>query len=122
MTDEQRDDVAIARALRRLDALVEEHPELRGPCGPDNVTAWITTLEQHEGDTMPTEIEETVQVAFRFSKHLLKRIDQHCKRMGEESAKAGRKLAFTRADAVRALLERTLDEVEKSDKRRGASK
>lgn len=42
------DEVAMAAAWRRLDALIAKHPEFVGPTGPDNVSAWIETLETHE--------------------------------------------------------------------------
>jgi hypothetical protein len=48
------DEVAAAAALRRLDALAVEHPELLGPSGPHNVTAWIATLDDEKGPTDDT--------------------------------------------------------------------
>ena len=42
------DEVAIAAALQRLEALVVQHPELVGATGPENVNVWIATLETDE--------------------------------------------------------------------------
>ena len=63
--------------------------------------------------------EPTQQVAFRLSETLVKRLDRHVERM--TSAHPG--LNFSRADAVKSLLTRALDEVEDDDplaKRRNA--
>jgi DNA-binding transcriptional MerR regulator len=110
--------IAEARALRAtglslrkvaeaLDALVAQHPELVGPTGPDNVNAWIETLETDEkGSQMPKEA--TTQVAFRLPDSLIARLDRHTARMTKENPG----LDFSRADAVRSLLTRALDQVE----------
>jgi hypothetical protein len=108
------DEVAVAASLRRLDALVAKHPELVGPTGPDNVNDWIETLEtDEEGSQMAKE--PTTQVAFRLPDSLLARLDRHVERMTNEHPG----LDFNRADAVRSLLTRALDEIEGADKRRG---
>jgi len=55
--------------------------------------------------------EQTTQVAFRFAKRLLVRVDRHAKLLGKQHPG----VEFTRADAVRDLLMRalgTLDTVE----------
>lgn len=57
--------------------------------------------------------EAVVMSAFRLKPELLKRLDQHAKRM--EAASPG--LTFTRSDAVRALLTQGLDVAERKDKR-----
>ncbi len=59
---------------------------------------------------MPSE--PTTQVAFRFSNRLLARVDRHAKRLGRQQPG----ITFTRADAVRDLLTRALDLVEKNGK------
>jgi hypothetical protein len=114
MSDEPAiDEVAIARALRRLDQLVAEHPELQGPTGADNIPAWIAVMidENEKGRTMPKE--PTTQVAFRFADRLLERIDRHVKRL----ERAERGVEYTRADAVRDLVTRALDEIEASERK-----
>ena len=60
--------------------------------------------------------EPTEQVAFRFSKTLLQRIDRHAERLHESTG-----MNVTRADAVRALLKSSLMLAEKRDRggRRG---
>ncbi|MDQ3341486.1 MAG: hypothetical protein M4D80_40545 [Myxococcota bacterium] len=58
---------------------------------------------------MPTE--PTTQVAFRFAKRLLARVDRHAKRLGRQQPG----ITFSRADAVRDLLTMALDLVEKKD-------
>ncbi len=117
MTDGPIDEVAVAGALRRLDAVIAAHPELLGPSGPDNVSDWIDTIETDERGHAPMakEKDPTTQVAFRLPEHLIARLDRHAERMSKEHPG----LEFSRADAVRTLLTRALDEVEPSDKRRG---
>jgi hypothetical protein len=56
-------------------------------------------------------MSETV-VSFRFSDEILKRVDKHVERM--EKNEPG--LKFTRADAVRTLVVRGLEAVEKAEK------
>jgi hypothetical protein len=101
------DEVAAAAALRRLDATIAKYPELVGPSGPDNVNAWIETLEAlEEGSEMAKE--PTTQVAFRLPDSLIARLDRHVERMTKEHPG----LDFSRADAVRSLLTRALDQIE----------
>jgi len=108
------DEVAVAAALRRLDATIAKHPELVGPTGPDNVNAWIETLETDEKGSQMAK-EPTQQVAFRLPDSLVARLDRHVERMTKEHPG----LDFSRADAVRSLLTRALDEIEGTDKHRG---
>ena len=49
--------------------------------------------------------EKTVQVAFRFSESLVRRLDAEARRMSQESPG----MQVTRADVVRVLLTRGLD-------------
>jgi hypothetical protein len=101
------DEVAAAAALRRLDATIAKYPELVGATGPDNVNAWIETLEAlEEGSEMAKE--PTTQVAFRLPDSLIERLDRHVERMTKENPG----LDFSRADAVRSLLTRALDQIE----------
>ena len=58
--------------------------------------------------------EHTTQVAFRLPDSLIARLDRHTERMTKEHPG----LDFSRADAVRSLLTRALDQVE-GDKKRG---
>ena len=113
MSDEPAiDEVALARALRRLDLLVRTHPELQGPTGADNIAAWIAAvIDEEKGLTMPKE--PTTQVAFRFADRLLERIDRHVKRL----ERAERGVEYSRADAVRDLVTRALDEIEASERK-----
>jgi hypothetical protein len=105
--DRPVDEVALAAARRRLDATIAKYPELVGPTGPDNVDAWIETLEAlEEGSEMAKE--PTTQVAFRLPDSLIARLDRHVERMSKENPG----LDFTRADAVRSLLTRALDQIE----------
>jgi hypothetical protein len=105
--DQPIDEVALAAARRRLDALIAKHPELVGPTGPDNVSAWMETLEAlEEGSEMAKE--PTTQVAFRLPDSLIARLDRHVERMSQENPG----LDFTRVDAVRSLLTRALDQIE----------
>jgi len=52
--------------------------------------------------------EPTTQVAFRLPDSLIARLDRHVERMTKEHPG----LDFSRADAVRSLLTRALDEIE----------
>jgi hypothetical protein len=101
------DEVAMAASLRRLDELAKKHPELLGPTGPDNVSAWMETLEDLEKGTEMAK-EPTTQVAFRLPDSLIARLDRHLERMAKEHPG----LDFSRADAVRSLLTRALDQIE----------
>ena len=105
--DQPVDEVALAAARRRLDATIAKYPELVGPSGPDNVSAWMETLEELEKGTDMAK-EPTTQVAFRLPDSLIARLDRHVERMTKEHPG----LDFTRADAVRSLLTRALDEIE----------
>jgi hypothetical protein len=86
---------------------VAQHPELVGPTGLDNVNDWIETLETDEKGSQMSK-EPTTQVAFRLPDGLIARLDRHVERMGKEHPG----LDFSRADAVRSLLTRALDQVE----------
>ena len=59
--------------------------------------------------------EPTTQCAFRLPDRLLARVDRHAKRM----ARGQREVEYSRADAVRDLLTRALDEIERGE-RKGA--
>lgn len=108
--DQPVDEVALAAAQRRLDAIIAKHPELVGPTGPDNVSDWIETLKSIEEGTDMAK-EPTTQVAFRLPDSLIARLDRHVERMSKEHPG----LDFTRADAVRSLLTRALDHIEGSN-------
>jgi hypothetical protein len=56
-------------------------------------------------------IEPTLQVAFRLPEQLVARVDRHAKRLGKKQ----RGVTFTRTDAIRDLLARALDIVEKGE-------
>jgi len=101
------DELAAAGALRRLDSLIADHPELVGVSGADNVSEWIETLQVDEKGSQMAK-EPTTQVAFRLPDGLIARLDRHTERMTKENPG----LEFSRADAVRSLLTRALDQVE----------
>jgi hypothetical protein len=103
---------AVRAARARLDALAREHPELRGRRGPENVERWMRTLEPIEEETMKNEA--TVQCAFRLPASLVAKLDDFAEQMGQEQPG----VAFTRADAVRALLTHALGSVEPRKPRR----
>jgi hypothetical protein len=105
--DQPIDEVGLAAARRRLDAIIAKHPELVGPTGPDNVSDWIETLKSIEEGTDMAK-EPTTQVAFRLPDTLIARLDRHVERMTKEHPG----LDFSRADAVRSLLTRALDQIE----------
>jgi hypothetical protein len=88
-------------ARRKLKEIATEHPGLPGEKGPENVQGWESTLAENE-------MAKTTLVAFRLDHELLKRIDAFAKRLEEQTP--GIKLA--RADAVRAILLRGLEELE----------
>lgn len=111
---DQVDEIAVVAAERRLDDLAAQHPELRGPSSAANVDAWIEALEHDERGHTPMAKEDTEQVAFRFPRALLARVDRHVERMNREHPGLG----ASRADAVRTLLTRALDEVERGDDRK----
>ncbi len=89
----------VARARRRLDEIKDAHPELVGPVDTEQ---WVDILAK--GEVMA----ETQQTAFRLPIDLLNRLDKYAKRL--EQASPG--LTVTRADVVRMLLSRGLDQVE----------
>lgn len=51
---------------------------------------------------------ETVAVAFRVPLHLVHRLDQHAKRMGQHTPG----LVYSRVDALKVLLTKALDQEE----------
>jgi hypothetical protein len=81
--DQPVDEVALAAARRRLDAIIAKYPELVGPTGPDNVSDWIETLKSIEEGTEMAK-EPTTQVAFRLPDSLIARLDRHVERMSKE--------------------------------------
>jgi hypothetical protein len=91
----------VKAARKTLKEIASEHPGLLGERGPENVQGWESTLSENE-------MAKTTLVAFRLENELLKRIDAYAKQL--ESEKPGLKLA--RADAVRVLLLRGLEELE----------
>jgi len=64
---------------------------------------------------MSKSLERGEQLAFRFPKVLIERIDRYATRLSNEHPG----LEFSRSDAVRTLLTRALDEVEGTKKPRG---
>lgn len=59
---------------------------------------------------------DTQQTAFRLPRELLKRLDAHVEQLRREQPG----MTISRADAVRVLLGRALDEAERQQKRKGA--
>ena len=107
------DEIAVAAASRRLDALATAHPELCGPSSRENVTDWIETLKKGTRMT-PKSTEPGEQLAFRLPKALIARLDKHAERLAKENPG----LEFTRTDVVKTLLTRALDDIEATDKKR----
>jgi hypothetical protein len=100
----KRIDLEKVKAARMtLKEIASQHPDLLGEKGPENVKGWESILAENE-------MGKTTLVAFRLENDLLKRIDAYAKRLEEETP--GIKLA--RADAVRAILLRGLEELEQS--------
>lgn len=112
------DEIAMAAASARLDQLRARHPELIGAHGGQNINDWIKIIETNEKGShvakTPSDRSENEQLAFRFPKDLIARIDRYVTRL--ESEHPG--LEFSRSDAVRTLLTRALDEIEGGTKRR----
>jgi hypothetical protein len=107
--DKPVNQLAVARSEKALEALVEAHPELRGPGGEANVASWMAELARHEeASQMAKDKESTTQVTFRLPDSLIKRLDRHVERMNADYPG----MTFTRADAVRTLLTSALDDFE----------
>lgn len=102
---------AVAHARRKIEGITRDQPEKAGAA---NVDDW-TEVMKRDDDLMA----ETQQTAFRLPTDLLRRLDNHVKRLQDDSP--GMKV--TRADAVRMLLTRGLDEAEQKPKksRKGSS-
>jgi hypothetical protein len=100
----------VREARETLRKLAKTHPELIGQPSPENERDWQSTLAENE-------MGKTVQVAFRLDEDLVKRLDKYAKQMEHEMP--GFKVS--RADAVRLLLIRALDNVEavRTKKNRG---
>lgn len=71
-----------------------------------------TTTEVHDMVRKKTGQTESEQVAFRFPRELIERIDRHVERM----AGAFPGLEISRADAVRSLLTAALDSAEAGER------
>jgi hypothetical protein len=65
-------------------------------------------LDHSTATTAAMAKEPTTQVAFRLPDSLITRLDRHVERMTKEHPG----LDFSRADAVRSLLTRALDQIE----------
>ena len=102
---------AVARARRKIAEITRAQPEKAGTA---NVDDW-TEIMKRDGDLMA----ETQQTAFRLPTDLLRRLDNHVKRL----QKATPGMNVTRADVVRIMLTKGLDDVEeKSPSRSSKSK
>jgi hypothetical protein len=115
------DALAVARSLRRLDAVAAAHPEIvdhAAPMWTSNLDDLAAAIDLEIGDTMSPRKTKTKAgasapvVAFRLEPELLARLDAHATRMTE--ATPG--VTYTRADALRTLLIRALNDVEVADK------
>ena len=96
----------VREARETLRKLAKTHPELIGQPSPENERDWQSTLAENE-------MGKTVQVAFRLDEDLVKRLDKYAEQLGREMP--GFKVS--RADAVRLLLIRALDNVESAQAR-----
>jgi hypothetical protein len=74
-----------------------------------------TTTPEGQPTMAKTATTPTTQVAFRLPDPLLARLDRHVERMNADNPG----LEFSRADAVRSLLTRSLDAIEGTGKRGG---
>jgi len=72
-----------------------------------------TTTPEEKPTMAKDKADKTIQVAFRLPPNLLDRLDRHVVRMNAENPG----LEFSRADAVRSLLTRSLDALEAPTKR-----
>jgi len=106
VSDDKKVDLPeVRKALRRLDEIAAEHPALLEE-GPTDRQAWIETLQEIE--KMPRRAgEPTKQVAFRLPVSLIARVDVYVEILSQENPG----VALTRADAVRLLLNRGLDQL-----------
>lgn len=101
--------VAVRDARTRLDALVQASPELCGePGAVDRIIEALTTEES----------VATQQVGFRLPEDLLERVDEFAERMKENSPG----MTVTRADAVRVLLTKALDDEDGGARKRTAKR
>jgi hypothetical protein len=91
----------VREARETLRKLAKTNPELIGQPSPENERDWQSTLAENE-------MGRKVQVAFRLDEDLVKRLDRYAKQMEREMP--GFKVS--RADAVRLLLIRALDNVD----------
>lgn len=111
------DELAVAAASARLDQLAASSPGLLGDPSAANIEEWIEIIETDEkGPHMPKSTEPGEQLAFRFPKKLVERIDRYAVTLAEEHSG----IEFSRSQVVRVLLTRALDALdkEKSPKRR----
>jgi len=101
---------AIKAALKQLDDIARDHPELvsSAPPFPEDIRGWEETLREMEDDMA------TKQVAFRLPLELVDRLDAFAERMKNESPG----LRVTRADAARLLLTRALDAQDRAGPRK----
>ena len=107
------DALAVARSLRRLDAIAAVNPEIVDREAPPWDLGELSAAIEN-GVPMPRKNKPAQVVAFRLDAELLGRIDAHAERMSDTTPG----VTFTRVDAVRALLTRALDEIEAGEKRR----
>ncbi len=91
----------VREARGTLRTLARSHPELVGRSSPENERAWRKTLSENG-------MGKTVQVAFRLDEELVKRLDKYAKQMERDMPGFN----VSRADAVRILLTRGLDNAE----------
>jgi len=91
----------VREARGTLRKLASSHPELIGRSSPENERDWRTTLSENG-------MGKTVQVAFRLDEELVKRLDRYAKQLERDMPG----FTVSRADAVRILLTRGLDDAE----------
>lgn len=96
----------VKRALAKLDDLVKAHPELTGPVARERLTKW-TGEEMARGRKESQELER--QVFVRMPADLVEGLDRHVERL----ALATPGLKPSRSDAIRALLYRALESLER---------
>lgn len=101
MTRKRIDWTAVRRARGRLEQLARAHPDLVGQRERDGIKHWEEILKKDAK-------AKRTQTAFRLPDELIDRLDRHVQRL--RAASPG--LEVTRADVVRMLLTKGLDDVE----------
>ena len=98
----------VERALKRLDALVEAHPELTEPCTQRRAAAWL------EGTRMAARPSKgrTEQIMLRVTPELLRDRDQVLIPLVASEIPGADP---TRSDAIRIILARSIEDAKRKE-------